>query len=409
MNIIHFADFHLGASQEGPMDPTTRLNGRILDYLDTLDALVEYAEDNDADLAVFAGDAFHKNNPDPTLLGLFAERIIRLSKQCPVVIVPGNHDMPGVVEKATSVDIFNIMDLPDIIVGRQYELLDIETKHGMIQVATVPYPLRSQMLPSGKKYDVDKTKRIMRATMRKIIEGLSSHVSKDFPAILVGHFSVDGAEYGVERLFTFGIDADVPLECLLNPIWDYVALGHIHRYQNLSESTIVMMRPPIVYSGSLERVDFSEEGQEKGFVWVEIDGKNVDYEFVVVDARPMKTISISVPDGEYTQYVLSKLEKHNLSGKIVRVRIDVSDSIFIDKSEIYRVLEKMGVYYVHSIRIISPVKARTLSLDTDVPLSSLAPIDLLGMHLEDKGVSGKKLKNLLSLAKDIMSEVDRGY
>jgi hypothetical protein len=69
----------------------------------------------------------------------------------------------------------------------------------------------------------------------------------------------------------------------------------------------------------------------------------------------------------------------------------------------------MGVYYVHSIRIISPVKARTLSLDTDVPLSSLAPIDLLGMHLEDKGVSGKKLKNLLSLAKDIMSEVDRGH
>lgn len=407
MNIIHFSDFHLGASQEGPMDPTTRLNGRILDYLDTLDALVEYAEDNDADLAVFAGDAFHKNNPDPTLLGLFAERIVRLSKQCPVIIVPGNHDMPGIIEKATSVDIFNIMDLPDIIVGRQYELLDIETKSGMVQVATVPYPLRSQMLSSGKKYDMDGARKAMRVGMRKIIDGLSSHVSKDFPAMLVGHFSVDGAEYGVERLFTFGTDAEVPLDCLMNPVWDYVALGHIHRYQNLSES--VKDVPPIVYPGSLERVDFSEEGQSKGFVWVEIDGKNVNHEFVKVDARPMKTINISVPDGEYTQYVVSKLEKHNLSGKIVRIRIDVGDLISIDRNEVFRILEKMGVYYVHSLIVTSPMATRILSTNMDVPITSLAPIDLLSLHLEDKGVGGKKLKNLLSLAKDIMSEVDRGY
>jgi len=50
-----------------------------------------------------------------------------------------------------------------------------------------------------------------------------------------------------------------------NPAFDYIALGHIHRHQVLSQN------PPVVYSGSLERLDFSEEEDDKGFYLVEIE------------------------------------------------------------------------------------------------------------------------------------------
>ena len=50
-----------------------------------------------------------------------------------------------------------------------------------------------------------------------------------------------------------------------HPNFDYIALGHIHRKQVLNEN------PPMIYSGSLERLEFSDENEEKGFYIIDID------------------------------------------------------------------------------------------------------------------------------------------
>src|SRR3990167_1356252 len=120
MKIIHFADFHLAIDSYGPMDPETHLNGRVMDFLYSFDTLIDFAVDEDVDIAIFAGDAFHKPSPDPTLLGLFGERIVRLSEQCPVVLVVGNHDASGNADKASALDVFATLRTPNVYVCWDY-------------------------------------------------------------------------------------------------------------------------------------------------------------------------------------------------------------------------------------------------------------------------------------------------
>jgi len=57
MKILHFADLHLGVESYGRIDPATGLSTRLLDFLSTLDQVVDYALKNKVDLALFCGDA----------------------------------------------------------------------------------------------------------------------------------------------------------------------------------------------------------------------------------------------------------------------------------------------------------------------------------------------------------------
>ena len=91
-----------------------------------------------------------------------------------------------------------------------------------------------------------------------------------------------------------GRDVAARLECVADAGWDYVAMGHIHRHQNLTHER--EGAPPVVYSGSLERIDFGEEGEAKGFCWVELRRGRADWRFVPVAARKLLTIEVDCRD-----------------------------------------------------------------------------------------------------------------
>ena len=103
----------------------------------------------------------------------------------------------------------------------------------------------------------------------KNLEDLVSEVQEqpDLPAVLTAHLSVSGAKHGSEQRVMIGRDVVVMKSLLADPTWDYVALGHIQKHQELNNGH----RPPIVYPGSLERIDFGEEGERKGFVMVQLE------------------------------------------------------------------------------------------------------------------------------------------
>ena len=93
---------------------------------------------------------------------------------------------------------------------------------------------------------------------------------------------------------TIGQEHALLLSNVANPAFDYIALGHIHKHQVLNEN------PPVVYAGSLERLDFGEEEDEKGFYLVEIEpdsekGKRrVSFDFHPVDGRRFVTVSVEI-------------------------------------------------------------------------------------------------------------------
>ena len=403
LRILHMADFHLGVTL-GPMDPETRLNGRVLDYLDTMDATLDYAEDNKADIIIVAGDSFHKSNPDPTYLREFGERVVRMGEIAPTVIVVGNHDIPGSIERASSIDIFETLNVSGVTVGWQYAFHKIMTKAGLVQVATAPWPRRSEFLTHKEILNREQSRDIYKERVAKKILSLADQIDPDYPAILTGHFTVTGSLYGSELMLALEDAAEVDLSVLTRYAWDYVALGHIHMHQDINYGN---SGPPVVYSGSLERVDFGDEKDSKGFVWCEIGDDGTKYEFVEVDARPFITIKVDVVgESNPTQLVLSKIRKLDLEHAIVRIIIHVSEyqSSAIHSEAIRRALEKRKAYYIQAVNL--DVERQTVArLDLDRPIESYDNIGLLEMYFGEQDIKGKERKVLMALATEIMEEV----
>ena len=111
-----------------------------------------------------------------------------------------------------------------------------------------------------------------------------------------------------------------------NPAFDYVALGHIHKTQVLGHN------PPLVYPGSLQSIDFGDEGQEKGFYVMELDPAEaqgqrlLSYEFHTVRDRPFLTIEVNADSEDPTATVHQAISRRKTENAIVRVRIRVPAS-----------------------------------------------------------------------------------
>ena len=104
----------------------------------------------------------------------------------------------------------------------------------------------------------------------------------------------DRANLGAEKFLAVGKGFTIPMSMLVRSEFDYVALGHVHKHQNLNPSN----DPPVVYPGSIERVDFSEEKEDKGYVLLEVEPDRVEWEFCTLPARPFLTIELDVSEAE---------------------------------------------------------------------------------------------------------------
>jgi len=295
------------------------------------------------------------------------------------------------------------LEVPGIIVGWQYEVHEVDTSKGMVQIATAPWPRRSEFLSYKEMRNRDEAGRIYKKRIADKILSLESQIDPNYPAILAGHFTVTGSLYGSELMLAIGDAAEVDLE-VIDSTWDYVALGHIHTHQDVNFGN----NPPVVYSGSLERVDFGDEADNKGFVWCSIDDDGVNYEFIEIDARPYVTIRVNVVEKtDPMRLVLSKIRKLDVNGAIVRVIINISEHnvTAINADTIRRQLNQKGAYYIQGVTF-DLERVSTVRLDLDKPIQSYDELELLEIYFSEQGVKNKKIDRLLDIAEDIMDEVD---
>jgi exonuclease SbcD len=401
IHLLHFADVHVGMENYGKIDPSTGISSRVMDFLLRMNEICEYAEEHDADLAIFAGDAFKTRQPNPTYQREFARRIKRLANQCPVVLLVGNHDIPSMTQKASTVEIFHTLDVEGITVGRNDKLHLIETKRGPVQVATVPYPMRQRLLSdlSTRGRGISELDTLLRQEVDHIIHDLAGRVDPAIPAVLTGHFTVSGARIGSEQGVMLGRDVAVLKSTVSDPVWDYVALGHIHYHQDMNPGN----HPPVIYSGSIERIDFGEEGAPKGFCWVELERGCVDWQFVEVNARPFLTIRCDVRNSaDPTADIVRAIAAHDVTDAVVRVVITTSqeNEPLIRDRDILDALENAA--YIASIQrdVEYPVRRR---LGTDNP-ETLTESELLERYLIAKEVSPTRIELLKEHAEEIFGE-----
>jgi exonuclease SbcD len=406
IRLLHFADLHIGMENYGRLDPRLGVSGRVVDFVQRFDELIDYGLEREVDLVIFAGDAFKTRDPNPTYQRAFARRVKRLADAgVPVVLLVGNHDLPAMSQKASSIDIFHTLSVPNVIVGRIEEVHRIETKRGPVQVATVPYPVRSRLLSRDayRGLSMAQVDKALQTEVTDLINALKDQIDPGIPAVLTGHFSVSGAVWGSERSVLLGRDVVVQKSAVADPAFDYVALGHIHKHQDLTQGQPGV--PPVVYAGSLERIDFGEEGQAKGFCWVEL-GRGTDattWEFVQGDARPFVTIRVDVRDGgeaDPTHIVLDAIGRYDIANSVVRLIIQTTPETEarLRDREIEAVLQPAN--YIAAI-VKETERPERVRLGGASP-ESLTPAQLLERYLESRGTPPERAETLLQYAEEIL-------
>ncbi|MBN1644079.1 MAG: exonuclease SbcCD subunit D [Dehalococcoidales bacterium] len=408
MKILHFADLHLGVESYGHINPATGLSTRLDDILSALDKVVDYALNNDIDLILFCGDAYRNREPSQTQQREFARRINRLSGNgIPTFLLIGNHDLPNAIGKATSTEIFDTLDVKDVYVSSRPEVYSISTKHGIVQIASLPWLRRSGLLSKEetKNLNFEQINQRMQDTLTNILASHTARLDTGLPAILAAHVWVVGATIGTEKMMTIGQEHTLLLSNVANPAFDYVALGHIHKRQVLTQN------PPVVYAGSLEGLDFSDEDDEKGFYVIDIESegktgkRRVTFDFHPTNGRQFLTISatITTQDADPMTSILAAIseKKDRIEGAIVRLQLTVPAEIegMVRDNEIRNALK--DAYY---FTVAKEVKRETRPRLGNWIAAEVTPLDALKAYLEQKKTSPERAKELTDYGRGIIEE-----
>jgi len=329
IRFIHLSDIHIGLLTHGRLNPSTGHNTRLEDILKCLDHVLETAARESVDLILIAGDVFHRENPLPAEEIEFARRIGKAAGNggARVVMVLGNHDYSSSGIGASAVEIFPALDIAGVTIARKPGVIEVNTKSGLVQVACLPWAGRGALL-SREEYKSLSSQELQAEIERRliaIIHGLAEKTQPKDPAVLLAHVAARGARLSGTETDTLSIsDPVIPVTVLADRAFQYVALGHIHRFQDLNEGDA----PPVVYSGSIERIDFTEEKEKKGFVLGEISesetGWKCIYQFRETPARRFITIDLGEIDEDRRKLPIPDgISPGDIEGAVVRVRYEV--------------------------------------------------------------------------------------
>ena len=315
IKFTHTADIHFGMENYGRIDPKTGIHTRLLDFQKAFNFCIDQAIAHNVDFFLFSGDAYKTAHPSPTQQKLFFNCLMRLFQaKIPVVIIVGNHDNPLSFGKANSLDIFQDLPLDGFHVIAKPTILPLKTKNGVINIVGIPWPTRNTISMANQhlyKTGLEITEYIAKAVAAMITD-CASKLDPQIPAVLAGHLTVaSGIFSGSEKRAIYGNDPTfLPSQLAIAP-FDYVALGHLHRYQNLNPNGY----PAIIYSGSIERVDFGERKEEEGFCVVTVHEKNkTTHEFIKTPTRPFIQAEVFLQPGlDQTEQILSELEKYDIT------------------------------------------------------------------------------------------------
>ncbi len=399
IRILHLADIHLGTELYGKLNPATGLSTRVGDFLASLDQIVENALAEHVDVVLLCGDVYRTRDPNPTYQREFATRVHRLaSAGVPVFLLVGNHDLPLATGRASSVDIFTALAVPNVHVARRPDLHLIQTPSGPLQVAALPWVLRSALFLKDE-YRNRTLEEINQATadkIERIVRDLADRLEPALPAVLAAHTSVIGAVYGSEQSVMLGQDIALQKSVIANPAFDYVALGHVHKHQ------VLATKPLTVYAGSIERLDFGEEHEDKGYVLAEVRRGEAAYAFCPVRARRFLTLEVTAQGEEPLAEVLAAIAAADVAEAIVRMRVHTTEEKegLIVEGEVRRALRE-----AHHVAGVSKIVERRLrSRWSGQSLKEMTPSEALAAFLRHKGLPPERSRTLQEYGEALIRE-----
>lgn len=427
IRLLHLADLHIGIENYGRIDAATGLHTRLIDYLDRLDEAIRFGLAAGVHLVLIAGDIYKNRSPNPTHQREFARRLGPLRDAgIPVFILTGNHDISPSVGRANSVEIFHALHVPGVTVADRPGTHTLDTTAGRLQIIALPWVTRHNLLTRDDLRNL--SLREIDAQIRLRIDDFLTHsahsLDPTLPTVLTLHATIDGALPGAERGMTLGKELSLPRSSLQQPGIDYVALGHIHRHQALGD------QPPLVYPGSIERVDFGERDEEKGCVLVELPtrqpngtgpgdcapdggagangaGEPVRWQFHRLDARPFVSIDVDVRrSSDPEARIAAAIARHDLRRAVVRVVVQATreQAAALREETIRHLLTDAEPFLIAAVAIEAERETRRrLPADDEELLRGLSTRRALEIYLKQQQTEPERVALLLAAADELLA------
>jgi len=323
------------------------------------------------------------------------------------LLVVGNHDVSPASGRAHTLQEFETLQVPNIHVISQPQLFKPEDLNGLpVQVIGIPWLNRSGMAAAKDIVEEAGTdiNALMERKLSEIIESFLNDLDGVLPAILTSHVSVQGASYGNERSVMLGRDLVLAGSLVRDQRLDYVALGHIHKAQNLNEGG----HHPVIYPGSIERVDFGEVDDRKTYIIAEVDRDSTSYKQVDLPGRRFIDRSLEITRGEDIMgQILGTLPSNTeMQDAILRLSVAYPRDweAMIDEPAIRQAAE--AAFEFHFIR--RPRTQVRIRLSAEDPIANLSPQDLLARYWGAVPPADGDPTELNQLAADIFQTVEIG-
>jgi len=409
VKILHFADAHINMANYGRQDAESGLPMRVVDFLSSLDEIAATAIDEKVDLVLFAGDAYKDRNPAPTFQREWGRRIMRIANAgIPVVLLVGNHDLSPSLNRAHALEEFNTLGIEKVIVADAPKFYGPEDLWGLpLQLISLPWISRSGML-AHLELSLKNPEGIYQELENKIgnvIDEWLGDADPQIPVVLAAHASIQGAVYGGERTVLLGKDLVLSGSLVKDARLDYVAMGHIHKAQDLNEG----QSPPVVYPGSIERVDFGEAKDKKYFVIAEVEKGKTRFEW-----RELKGIRKFIDRQlkiESNEQVTDQLREalpsmQEMEGAIVRLMLEYPRDweSLIDEAALREITAEAFEFHL----VKRPKMETRIRIPEDKNVGSLSVLELLDIYWKSAHTEVVDTDTLMALAKEIIHRVESG-
>ncbi len=411
MRILHTSDWHLGQRLVN--------NDRIAEHQVVLNWLTTTIIEQKADILIVAGDIFDTRTPSNEARALYYSFLTGLQRTAcrHIVIVGGNHDSAAMLNAPR--DLLRFLNIHIIgcatknIADEVLILRQADGKPELI-VAAVPY-LNDGDVRQGVAGETQ-DERFIR-TRQGIVAHFDSAAScianwqnedanlRNVPVLATGHLCVSGFKDNKEKASQIYVGS---LENIFvenfPPLFQYVALGHIHRAQTFTSAT---KNVPIVrYSGSIIPLSFSEVRDEKTVTLLECNDNKITISAVIPVPLPRKLRTIR---GSWTE-VVAKLRAHKATSTDFVSWIEViveSETVLTNlKTDLETVCTGLPLEIIKfkQVNTNTETAATTDFEASGVTLNDWQPIDVFEQRCAAANITGEALQDLTASFMELLNK-----
>ncbi|MDA3614544.1 exonuclease SbcCD subunit D C-terminal domain-containing protein [Polluticaenibacter yanchengensis] len=393
MKILHTADWHLGKKLEG--------EERTEEHQQFLNWLLHCINEHHIDVLVVAGDIFDTGTPGNQSLKQYYSFLWQVKNTCckHVVIIGGNHDSVSTLNAPADIlkylDIHIVSGVPE---NFEAQVIPLKNTEGITELVICAVPFlrdRDIKISIAGETLPEKETRIRTAIIehyKKLEPLVQTYKESGIPVIATGHLYAAGATGTPESekdIFVGNLGKIAGDQ--FPPIFDYIALGHLHKPQ------LVSNLEHIRYSGSPIALSFSEDKDPKQVIVIEFSEKNAGINIKPVLIPGLRVLSRLKGPLDKITIALTRLNKPENTNWPTWVEIQIQTDGFVP--ELYEQLNAIKPDFVEKL-FIRQIKTTTglvknTGTDTAWHLSDLKPVDVFKQKLVAENIEEETAGELL--------------